>query len=42
MTSNDVLYEILAEGYVGCPRIYIKLTLYSNMVHGRSFHNSER
>lgn len=35
-------YEILADGYVGCPQIYIKLTLSSNLVNGRSFHNSER
>jgi hypothetical protein len=35
-------YEILANGYIGCPQIYIKLTLSSNTVHGRSFHNSER
>src|SRR5579862_3106116 len=35
-------YEMLVDGYWGCPQIYIKLTLSSNMVHGRSFHNSER
>jgi hypothetical protein len=35
-------YEILVAGPVGCPEIYIKLTLSSNMVHGRSFHYSER
>ena len=34
-------YEILVDGYVSCPQIYIKLTLSSNLVHGRSFHNSE-
>src|ERR1039458_6245190 len=34
-------YVTLVDGHVGCPRIYIKLTLSSNMVHGRSFHYSE-
>jgi hypothetical protein len=35
-------YEILAAGHQGCPQIYIKLTLSASLIHGRSFHNSER
>lgn len=34
-------YEIVADGFRGCPKIYIKVTLPTNTVHGRSFHNSE-
>jgi hypothetical protein len=38
---GQVGYVILTKGYVGCPEIYIKLTLTTNMINGRSFHDSE-
>ena len=38
---GQIGYVILADGHPGCPKIYIKLTLSSNMVNGRSFHDSE-
>jgi hypothetical protein len=39
--QGQIGYVLLVDGHPGCPEIYIKLTLSSNMVNGRSFHDSE-
>ena len=38
---GQIGYVLIAKGYTDCPNIYIKLTLSSNMVNGRSFHYCE-
>ena len=39
--SAQIGYVLKTDGYKGCPEIYIKLTLSSQYVNGRSFHDSE-
>ena len=38
---GQVGYAMLIDGHSSCPKIYVKLTLSSSMVNGRSFHDSE-
>jgi hypothetical protein len=39
--SGQIGYVITTAGYKGCPQIYIKVTLSSSKINGRSFHDSE-
>lgn len=38
---GQIGYVLKTAGYAGCPEIYIKLTLSSRYINGRSFHDSE-
>jgi hypothetical protein len=38
---GQIAYVITTAGHQGCPEIYIKVTLSSNKINGRSFHDSE-
>lgn len=38
---GQIGYVLKTAGFRGCPEIYIKLTLSSRYVNGRSFHDSE-
>jgi hypothetical protein len=39
--SGQIGYVLKTAGYKGCPEIYIKLTLSTQFVNGRSFHDDE-
>ncbi len=34
-------YVLIIDGYPGCPKIYVKITMSRNKINGRSFHHSE-
>jgi hypothetical protein len=38
---GQIGYVIKTSGFPGCPKIYIKVTLSSNKINFRSFHDSE-
>ena len=38
---GQIGYVLKADGYTGCPKIYIKLTLSNRFINGRSFHDCE-
>jgi hypothetical protein len=38
---GQIGYVLKTPGYIGCPEIYIKLTLSSRYINGRSFHDDE-